>query len=413
MIKTKRGLPDMTWLPDKQLYKKRGTYKGQRYSITAKSPEDVMEKIDMFKARVDGLVVAEDITVWQYIQRWFPARTAGLKPKTITDSYEFPINNYINPQIGNLLMKDVKPLHIDALLSTLTDKSSSLNHKVLVVLNQIFRSAIDNDIIVKNPCTVKDGGKRKSGGIKAKKKTALTADQQQALAKAVYGLRAELFVLLCLYAGLRREESLGLLWENVHLDNNFPHLNVRHTVTFDKNGKPTHSDKLKSPAAYRTIPLPLPLLEALRRRRHEKDSAFVIPSETTGREMSLSAFRRMWDCVVGFSDYVAKRDSDGKVIKDKTGKAVKVKKQYPAIVNFYVAPHLLRYTYITELCSSGMDIKKIQYLAGHETAQMTLDIYAEAVNNTPAELAPIVVNHFSKITKKQISGTPTGTLKAV
>ena len=403
----------MTWLPDKKLYKKRGSYKGQRYSITAKTPEDVIEKIDMFKARVDGLAVAEDITVWQYIQRWFPARVAGLKPKTISDSYEYPINNYIIPQIGNLLMKDVKPLHIDALLSTITDKSSSLNHKVLVALNQIFRSAIDNDIVIKNPCTVKDGGKRKSGGMKPKKKTALTADQQQALAKAVYGLRAELFVLLCLYAGLRREESLGLLWENVHLDNKFPHLNVRHTVTFDKNGTPTHSDILKSPAAYRTIPLPLPLLEALRRWHNEKDSPFVVPAETTGREMSLSAFRSMWERVIGYSDYVAKRDSDGKVIKDKAGKTIKIKKHYPALVDFYVAPHLLRYTYITELCSSGMDIKKIQYLAGHEAAQMTLDIYAEAVNNTPAELAPVVVNHFTKKPKVQNSGTPMGTPKAV
>jgi site-specific recombinase XerD len=39
-----------------------------------------------------------------------------------------------------------------------------------------------------------------------------------------------------------------------------------------------------------------------------------------------------------------------------------------------------------------MDIKKIQYLAGHEDARITLNIYAKVTNNQPGELAPDIIS---------------------
>ena len=44
-------------------------------------------------------------------------------------------------------------------------------------------------------------------------------------------------------------------------------------------------------------------------------------------------------------------------------------------LDFHVTPHQLRHTYITRLFESGLDIKEIQYLAGHSTIDMTLRVY--------------------------------------
>lgn len=44
-------------------------------------------------------------------------------------------------------------------------------------------------------------------------------------------------------------------------------------------------------------------------------------------------------------------------------------------LDFHVTPHQLRHTYITRLFESGLDIKEIQYLAGHTTIDMTLHVY--------------------------------------
>lgn len=41
----------------------------------------------------------------------------------------------------------------------------------------------------------------------------------------------------------------------------------------------------------------------------------------------------------------------------------------------HVTAHILRHTYITRLFEAGLDIKEIQYLAGHSTVDMTLRVY--------------------------------------
>ena len=51
-----------------------------------------------------------------------------------------------------------------------------------------------------------------------------------------------------------------------------------------------------------------------------------------------------------------------------------------------VTPHILRHTYITNLLLRGVDIKTVQYLAGHERAKITLDIYAHLTYNRPEEI---------------------------
>ena len=43
--------------------------------------------------------------------------------------------------------------------------------------------------------------------------------------------------------------------------------------------------------------------------------------------------------------------------------------------NAHVTAHILRHTYITRLFEAGLDIKEVQYLAGHSTVDMTLRVY--------------------------------------
>jgi site-specific recombinase XerD len=48
-----------------------------------------------------------------------------------------------------------------------------------------------------------------------------------------------------------------------------------------------------------------------------------------------------------------------------------------------------------------MDIKKIQYLAGHSNVQMTLNIYSHVTENTPDQMGDLINGVFSS---GQISG---------
>jgi integrase len=42
----------------------------------------------------------------------------------------------------------------------------------------------------------------------------------------------------------------------------------------------------------------------------------------------------------------------------------------------HLFPHLLRHTYATRLVESGLDIKEVQYLLGHSTPDMALNVYS-------------------------------------
>ena len=55
-----------------------------------------------------------------------------------------------------------------------------------------------------------------------------------------------------------------------------------------------------------------------------------------------------------------------------------------------MTPHKLRHTYVTNLINTGIDPKTVQYLAGHKSSQITMDIYAKVKYNKPWELADVV-----------------------
>ena len=71
--------------------------------------------------------------------------------------------------------------------------------------------------------------------------------------------------------------------------------------------------------------------------------------------------------------------------------------RHPGVVislDFPVTPHQLRHTYITRLILGGVDVKRVQYLAGHETADVTLDIYTSIMGHRPEELIDDVSQIF-------------------
>lgn len=61
-----------------------------------------------------------------------------------------------------------------------------------------------------------------------------------------------------------------------------------------------------------------------------------------------------------------------------------------------MTPHQLRHTYITNLIAASVDPKTVQYLAGHESSKITMDIYAKVKYNKPQELAPILDDIFTQ-----------------
>ena len=331
---------------------------GTRKYFSGSTREEAEEKRDKAKLRIfGGLDMPENIMFKAYAEAWladYKAKT--LSTKTI-ECAENAINNHIIPALGSFRLVEIKPFHIDRMLTSMSGYSKSLQQKALVYSNAIFNRAIENDIILKSPTF----GKKPIA--KAPKKVhALTEDQCVRLLAATKGTRVYPFIVVLLYCGLRRGEALGLMWKDIDFQNNMLHVNRSILWTNTNHAGEINAD-MKSEAAQRSIPMSQEVVSVLKELKAESKSPYVF-SMKNGKFLSETSFRRMWDLVRDRSVVCIDPSSlDRKLVKP--------------TLDFDVHPHQLRHTCCTRWIASGMNPKAVQYLMGHSTVDLTMQVYAE------------------------------------
>lgn len=216
----------------------------------------------------------------------------------------------------------------------------------------------------------------------------------------IQGLPPYVFVMLGLYAGLRREEILALKWDSVYLDVDCPYLTVRR-AWHTENNRPVILDELKTKAAHRNIPLPVCLADCLKETKANSQSEYVVPNRD-GDPLSYTQFKRLWQYIVTrtVKERFYYRYEEGKRVKHTVTPVLGEKAAHNGKViyslDFEVTPHQLRHTYITNLIHSSVDPKTVQYLAGHESSKITMDIYAKVKYNRPDELVRTMGGAFAQ-----------------
>ncbi|OUN13779.1 tyrosine-type recombinase/integrase [Flavonifractor sp. An91] len=380
----KRNLPEFYYDEKRQQYRKRITLPdGRKKDIYAKDKATLRRKVAELRRDIEEYGYdAENPTLAEYAIQWCARRLPGLSEARKSD-YRNAINNHILPGLdGNKRLREISTADIDLFMASKADISSSLHGKITSALKQMFAAAVRDGKLRTSPADhVRAGGKR------ATEKVPLSEGQQAALIKAVDGTVALPFVMLGLYAGLRKEEILGLQWDCVALSGPAPYLSVERTCTHVSNSAVVTST-LKTKAAKRKIPLPPPLLYCLRSWRIQNPYDYVVPN-SKGGPRSRQSFRRLWEIVenrTAGTNYRWDREKGHNMPVQRTLGEKVTNHAIVCTLDFHCTPHQLRHTYITNLCASGLDIKKIQYLAGHANVQMTLNIYAHVVDNRPEDL---------------------------
>lgn len=361
----------------KYLKKKIKDERGVYVAVYAKDPEELAQKVAERLAEVDRRkALASNPMVWQYAQTWYKLYTAHLSDSRKSD-YAIAINRHICPVIGARHMLEVSEDDIAEVMRACGDLSRSSQDKIVCALKKIFEAGERAGVVRHNPCA----GLR-AGGKKAAEKEALSRQQMQTLEAAVAGTRIYPFVMLGLYAGLRREEILGLQWDCVHLDGAAPYISVRRALRWVHN-RPEISTTLKSPAARRDIPIPPALVSCLADIKQTAVGDCVI-CDAAGDPWSMTAYRNAWRYITRRQTGMAKRTEHGETVirEKKLGETVR-NSRVRITIDFAVTPHILRHTYITNLILSGANIKVVQYLSGHSKAEITLNIYSHLMDRCP------------------------------
>lgn len=370
---------------------------GKYVAIYGVTPEELTERLYEAQRQIEDDVFHRDNpTVREYCDRWLTMHGSHIRATTLRD-YAFKVKNYIAaPPLGDMYMSEVTPDDVKLVLARAAEKSASVYRSVQMLFKMIFGSAEDSDIIDKSPCRKLNP----KGGKPPVEKTALTDEQAKTLLEAIKGLPPYPFVMLCLYAGLRREEALALQWDSVCLDGAAPHITVCR-AWHTENNRPVVSTDLKTKAAKRTIPIPPQLADHLRDLKEASTSSYVVANRTDGGPLSGTQWTRLWKYVTVRStkERTYTRYVNGQKIKHTVTPVLGERAAHNSNVvysmDFHVTPHQLRHTYITNLLLAGVDVKTVQYLAGHEHAKITLDIYAHLTYNRPEDLATKVNQAFS------------------
>lgn len=182
-----------------------------RVPLYAKTREELYDKeMEALEQSDSSVLHRKSPTVAEYCEKWLMLQSVHVRKTTLTD-YTSKVRRHIIGELGDMRMADVTLDDIQVALVPVSKKSVSVYKSVIILYKSIFRAAKESRIIDNNPTIYLSA---KGGGIPQKDKTALTDKQVKMLLDTVKGLPPYVFVMLGLYAGLRREEILALQWDS-------------------------------------------------------------------------------------------------------------------------------------------------------------------------------------------------------
>ena len=369
MAKRKRLIPDYSTvtLNGVEYYRTRiEDADGKRVALYARTPEELYDKeTEALEQIGHARFHRKSPTVAEYCEKWLLMQSVHVRQTTLTD-YTSKVRRHIIKELGEMRMADVTLDDIQLALVPVSKKSASVYKAVVILYKSIFRAAKESHVIEVNPTLHLNA---KGGGVPQEDRQALTDEQVEQLLDAIRDLPPYVSVMIGLYAGLRREEILALQWDSVYLDTDAPYLTVRRAWHTEHN-RPVILTELKTKAAERNIPLPTCLAECLREAKKTSTSDYVVANRDGG-PLSYTQFKQLGE----------KAWNNGHCVYS---------------LDFEVTPHQLRHTYITNLIHSSVDPKTVQYLAGHESSKITMDIYAKVKYNQPDQVVKAMGGAFSQ-----------------
>lgn len=370
---------------------------GNRIALYGKTRQELYDKELEVLAQIDDATFRrKSPTVAEYCEKWLKLQSVHVRMTTLTD-YTSKVRRHIIGALGDMHMADVTLDDIQMALVPVSEKSASVYKSVVVLYKSIFKAAKESRVIDNNPTIYLSA---KGGGVPQADKVALSDDQVERLLSAIKGLPPYVFVMIGLYAGLRREEILALQWDSVYLDTDAPYLTVRRAWHTEHN-RPVILTELKTKAAERNIPLPDCLAQCLRDAKANSTSEYVVANRD-GEPLSYTQFKRLWQYIVTRTtkERTYYRYENGERVKHavtpKLGEKAAHNGHVLYSLDFEVTPHQLRHTYITNLIHASVDPKTVQYLAGHESSKITMDIYAKVKYNRPDEIVRAMGTAFAQ-----------------
>ena len=316
-----------------------------------------------------------------YARSWIDQRP-GLRPRTV-DLYRWLLNRHLEPHFARMELGDITPLAVRRWRAALLDAgvSETMAAKSYRLLRAVLNTAVDDDILDRNPCRIRSGGDEKPA-----ERPTLTVEQVQALSMLMPP-RFSAFVMVATYGCLRWGEITALTRGDIDVDGGA--ITVRFAYVERYNGS-LELGPPKSRAGRRRVTLPGPVIELLRAHLEHyvpEGNDVLVFTGPTGRPLRRSNFNKL----VGWE---RARDALG-------------------------VPHLhlhdLRHTGNTLAASTpGTSTRDLMERMGHDTMRAAL-IYQHSTRDAGRRIADSleaeIERRQSSVDRTFVARTPNGTVR--
>lgn len=288
---------------------------------------------------------AGKVTLKVYAEQW---RTSQVQHRASTaTTVESHLRNHVYPTFGDRALASIRPSEVQAWVKATAEVlAPSTVETVYRYLVSIMRAAVDDRVIVRNPCL-----KIKLPEVERSEVVPLEVKHIEALAGAIDG-RYSALVVLAAGTGMRQGECLGLTVDRCDF--------LRRTIRVDRqlvleSGQPIRFGPPKTASSIRTIPMPDVVKDALAAHlaTYSAGPDGHVFTTTLRRPVRRTALHEVWQAAVAT------------VAKDE-------KLKLPTRTRF----HDLRHFYASLLIRAGCSVKVVQQRLGHSSATETLDTYS-------------------------------------
>lgn len=312
---------------------------GVKIWITANTEQEYADKLLRLSSRTET-AVGEKHPFGEYAERWFSVFSRPNVSNVTALTYERQLQKHILPVLGQMNVEDVRPADIQKIFNAMPENTKQeTKNKVKIVLNQIFRTALDEGLLTRNPM---QASSVKIKGQAANATKPYTVEQMRYLASHISDIKNptdKAWLALSITLPLRPEEVLGLKWSDI--DTVHRTLTVRNTVTHPDRNRPEFKPYTKTASSARTLAFPEQML------RH-------LPSPGSQDHFVIGGASPI--------SYTALRNLRKRIAKD-TG--------FPEAI----VPRRFRTTVATDISAQTHDLKLVQMMLGHANPQMTLKHY--------------------------------------
>lgn len=358
-----------------------GTGKPIRRSLYGDTQKEVRQKMTAVLSELDKgtYQTPNKTTVSEWLTEWLTIFcTNKVKPLTF-HSYQAIIQRHIVPVIGAVKLQAVKGTHVQKVYNTMTGAglSGKTVKNVSAVLHKAFSVAVKQGLIVSNPC---DGAELPK--VERHEIAPLTDAEIPLFLAAIEESPMRNAYALCLFAGPREGECLGLSWKQVDFQKGRITISQQLQQEKTKGGKYYIAPSTKS-GKPRVVEPPAIAFEYLRAERVKQlenrlkagpvwsNPDDLVFTNETGRHYVTYTFYRKFKAIaasIGRSD---------------------------------ARPHDLRHTAATVAIASGADIKSVQDMLGHAIASFTLNVYAHTSEKMMADTAARMQNYYESLAAKE------------